>query len=227
MNEPAAAEPPSATPPRGPANARLRLVTDAPSQTFVSPREGFQPPRPLRSAAFPLAASPLALVLWVQGVLPGLAAIGLGLSSSLLAAIASGLRIRDLRQSRSLGDALLRAYPGRAPLSELAAWRATELTAPRSRHQEVNLVRALMRETERRMRSSRTPLGRAPLDQELALLSRIEHRLGLLAAPVSAVGVLELHALVKGQLDPTSSPTRTSALRGELARALAALDPDG
>jgi hypothetical protein len=161
----------------------------------------------------------------VSGVLPAPAALGFGVSLVLLALVQGSLGAYDLRRSRRLGDALLRAYPGLPPVSGLAAWRSAELTSARNRRQLTRLVRQLRRETEACTRSGAPPVDSAVLDQSLVLLRRLESRLGTLFEPVSPLGMLDLHALATDDVSPLYYPERAGALPAALAERLAALEP--
>ena len=200
----------------------VRDISYARGMLLVDRSEDFRPPRPLRTAALMLAPLPLPLALWLSGALPAAAALGACVSFVLLALVQGGLGAYDLHRSRGLGDALLRAYPGRPPVSELAAWRAAELTSARKRRELRRLVRRLRRETEA---CSPPGVWPAALAETLRLLRRLESRLDRLTEPVSPLGMLDVHLLATDDLSPLYFPERTGALPAALSRALAALDP--
>jgi hypothetical protein len=225
MPEPATAEPPSPGAPRaGRRLEPLSLPPEPPTPARGLP-EDFRPARPLRTAAFLLAPASLPVALWVSGVLPTSAAPRLAGFLVLLALVQVGLRAHSLHQSRRLGDALLRAYPGLPPVSALAAWRSGELTSARNRRYLVRQIRQFRRETEACMRSSAQPVATVKLDESIVLLSRLEHRLAMLSRPVSPLGMLDVHALATGGSSPLYFPQRTDGLPAALAEALSALEP--
>ena len=117
--EPATAEPPS--PGLLPARRASEDGWFAPRPTVPaneSPPQ-FRPLLPLRLAAFLLAPVPLLMALWVSGVTLAFLAVSLSGSLVLLALVRAGLGAYDLRRSRRLGDALLRAYPCLPPADGL------------------------------------------------------------------------------------------------------------
>ena len=186
-------------------------------------RGDFQPPRPLRAIALVLAPLPALVALWAAGVLPAPVALGLGAFQLFFALVQGGLGTYELHRDRRLGDALLRAHPGVAPVSGLAAWRSAELTSARNRRRLTRLVRRLRRETEACLPTHDSPV--AVLDESVDLLRQLEYRLALLSEPVSAIGMLELHTLAEHDHSPLYVPERARALPGALSRALAALEP--
>lgn len=187
--------------------------------------EDFEPPHPLRTGAFLLAVAPLPVALWTSSVAPAPAALGFGVSLTLVALVKGGLGAYDLHRSRRLADELLRAHPGHSPVSGLAAWRSVELASARSRRRLIRLVRQLRRETEACTRSGAPPVDGAVLADSLLLLRRLECRLEMLCAPVSPLGMLGLHTLATDNFSPLYFPKRSDALPAALAQALAALEP--
>ena len=133
MLEPATAKPPSPALPRERRRRELRAGWPKPTASSEGSRDDFEPPRPVRAAALLLAPLPLLVALWVAGVLPAPIALGLGVFQVFFALVQGGFDTYELRRSRRLGDALLRAYPGLQPVSGLAAWRSAELTSARNR----------------------------------------------------------------------------------------------
>lgn len=190
-----------------------------------SPERSARKPRPLRSAAIPVALIPVPGVLWAAAVVPPAAAAGLAALLVALALVQGGLGLIELRRSRRLGDALLRAHPGRAPISGLAAWRAAELTSTRNRHGLTHCVRRLRHETESCLLLESPRVERGVLETSLVLLRRLERRLELLSAPVAPLGMLEAEALAAGGFGPLSCPERARGLPSAVVRALAALEP--
>ncbi len=178
----------------------------------------------MRAAALLLAPLPLLVALWVAGVLPAPIALGLGVFQVFFALVQSGFDTYELRRSRRLGDALLRAYPGLQPVSGLAAWRSAELTSARNRRRLTRLLRRLRRETEACLPTHDSPV--AVLDESVDLLRQLEYRLTLLSEPVSPLGMLDLQTLVEHDHSPLYFPERARGLPAALSRALAALEPE-
>jgi hypothetical protein len=167
----------------------------------------------------------LPVVLWLIGLLPVPAALGLGVSLLLFALLQTSLSALDLFRSRRLGDALVRAYPGSPPISGLAAWRSAELTSARARRRLVRLVRNLTCETEVWLKPSARPPDDALFNELLAVLRQLESRLELLVDPVSPVGMLELHDLLMHHFSRLYYPGRERQLPVALAQALKGLEP--
>ena len=201
----------------------LHPATAAAAGTGEGRGEGdFQAPRPLRSAALVLVLTLLPAVLWACGLLPAAAALGFGVSVVVLTVIQGCLGAYDLRRSRRLGDALLRAYPGQPPVSGLAAWRAAELTSARHRRRLARCVRQLRREIEACLSLGSPRLG----DDVLLLARQLEARLDPLSGPVRAVGMLEVAATVSPELGPLFYPERSGDLPAALFHARTALEPE-
>ena len=186
--------------------------------------EDFQPPHPLRAAVLLLAPLPLPIALWLSGVVPAPLAVGLIGFLVLLALVQGGLGAYDLRRSRQLGDALLRAYPALPPVSGVAAWRSAELTSARNRRQLSRQMRQLRRETEACTRSGAQRVDRATLNASLIALQRLERRLES-SRPVSPLGMLDLHTLATADFSPLYFPQRAGALPAALTQVLATLEP--
>lgn len=131
---------------------------------------------------------------------------------------------RDLWKTQTLGDRLLRSHPA-APLSPLAAWRARELTSPRTRSRSRRLVRGLRRESEASLGSGLSPAEEAAVRRSIALLQQLEGRLASLSEPVSPRGILAVAALVVGgnRWSPLYFPERSLELADALDEAVAAL----
>ncbi len=220
MPEPAIAEPPSLSTLRVWCGVGPWSVDSEPA----APNARFRPPHPLRSAALLLAPLPLPVVLWAAGVLPTPAALGFGVFLVVLALIQGGLGTFDLHRNRRLGDALLRAYPGLPPVSELAAWRSIELTSSRHRRWLAGHMRQLRRETQSCIRSGALPVDSAVLDESLVLLRRLECRLETLTAPVSPLGMLSVQELATDEFSPLYAPERAGGLAAALGQALTALE---
>jgi hypothetical protein len=188
------------------------------------PGGSFQPPHPFRAAALLLAPLPLPVALWLSGALPASAALGFAVSLVAFGLVQVGVSGYDLRRSRRLGDALLRAHPGRPPIAGLAAWRSAELTSARNRRALTRRVRQLRRETETCVSLGSPRVEGAVLDLSLALLRRLESRLELAPEPVTPLGMLYVQELAAGELGPLSAPERAGGLPAALQRALAALE---
>jgi hypothetical protein len=92
----------------------------------VHPSDDVRAPHLLRTAVVLLAPFSLPVALWWSAALPAAPALGIALPLLVFALVESTLSGYDLRRSRCLGDALLRA--SRAALN------------PRSRHLEVGRV---------------------------------------------------------------------------------------
>jgi hypothetical protein len=201
------------------------MVASEPVAPSDGSREHFQPPHPLRAAALMLAPVALLVGLWVWGVLPAPVALGFSVLPVFLALLEAAVGAYELRRSRRLGDALLRAYPGLPPVSSLAAWRSAELTSPRKRRQLAGHVRQMTRETEACTRPGAPPVDGAVLDESLVILRRLECRLETLSEPVAPLGMLDLHSLVTADSSPLYFSERAGALPAALAQAFAALEP--
>jgi len=189
-----------------------------------SPDE-FRPPRPLRASVLPLAPMPLAVALWLWGVVPVLAALVMLAALSLAALVRACAGAYELHRLRRLGDALLRASPSLPPASGLAAWRSAKLTGAQSRRQLGGWVHQLKREVRACTGPGASPQQNTALEESDAVLRRLEYRLNDAARPLSPLGMLELRALVSGDLSPLYYPKRADDLTAELSRALAALEP--
>jgi hypothetical protein len=189
----------------------------------------FRPPRPGRAAL--ATACPLLVLICAAGVLSWQAS---ALAASALLALALGraaFTLHDRSQSRSLADRLLRSHP-RSPLSPLAAWRAEELTSEPTRKQLRRRTRTLRRESERCLDPGPSLFKAAPaagineaaVRESILLLRGLEARLGDVAEPVSAAGVLAVSALVVGDSwSPLYFPERSVGFPDALADALDAL----
>jgi hypothetical protein len=139
-----------------------------------------------------------------------------------LALVHGCLGAHDLRRSRRLGDALLRAYPGQPPVSGLAAWRSDELTSASHRRRLARDVRRLRREIEACLSLGSPQLG----DDVLPLARQLEARLDPLSGPVRAVGMLEVASTVSPELGPLFYPERSGDLPAALVHARTALEPE-
>jgi hypothetical protein len=179
----------------------------------------------VRAAALVLSLVSLPAALWALGLLPEMAALGFGLSVVVVALAQGGLGLYDLIRCRRLGDRLLRAYPGLPPVSDLAAWRSDELTSARNRRELARWAQDVGQETESCLRLRSPLVDRAVLEWTLQLAEQLEYRLELLSTPVTAIGMLDLEALVAAEVGPLSCPERAGALPAALARTLTALEP--
>lgn len=203
---------------------RLRWFGTRPAGPAESLREDFEAPRPLRAAMFFLALLPLPIGLWLSGVVPAPLAVGVIGFLVLLGLVQGGLGAYDLRRSRQLGDALLRAHPAVPPVSGVAAWRSAELTSARHRRHLSRQMRQLRRETEACTRSGAPGVDRATLNASLIALQRLERRLES-ARPVSPLGMLDLQLLATADFSPLYFPQRAGAFPAALIHALATLEP--
>lgn len=183
----------------------------------------FESPRPLRQLALFLAPVPAIVALWALGALSAEVALGLAAFQIFIAVLQCSLGVYELHRSRRLADAELRAHPARPPVSALAAWRSAELTSERSRRRLARHLRGLRRETDACLPSQELHLS--VLEESVALLRRLEARLGQLSKPVSPLGMLDLRALVMGDVSPLYFPERADAFAAALSRALAGLEP--
>ena len=183
---------------------------------------GFQAPRPFRSASLVLAVALLTAALWAGGLVPAVAALALGIPVIALGVGKACLDAYDLRRSRLLGDALLRAHVGQPPLSGLAAWRSDELTSPSHRRRLARRIRELRREIEACVSLGSPHLG----EDVLTMVRRLEWRLDAVSGPVSALGIIEVEATVSADLSPLFYPERAGDLPSALDRALDGLGPE-
>jgi hypothetical protein len=217
----------SATEPPSPTLQRTLGRTVLVPQEQTAPRAGlrweFKPPRPLLTAALLPAAVAAVTALWLVDLLPVLAALVIGAVLSPLVLLRACLSCYELHRCRRLGDALLRAYPQRPPVSSLAAWRSTELTSVRSRRRLTGFVGQLRREIDA-CTGSNAPPEESALAQSSNLLRRLEDRLTDATQPVSSLGMLELRALVSDEFSPLYFPERAGDLPTALAQALTTLE---
>ena len=227
MLEPATAGPPSPGSLRVRRASRLRRVgTEVAGPGGSAHDIDFRAPRPLRAAARLLALLLLPAVLWMSGALPERAALGFAVSVFALAFLQGSLGVYDRRRCRRFGDALLRAHPGRAPVSGPAAWRSHELTSARNRRELARGMRQLRRQTETCLSLGSRRVDRALLEAILPLVRQLESRLDRISEPVTPVGMLDIEALATNELGPLSCPERAGDLHTALAQALAALEPE-
>lgn len=143
-----------------------RLVAGSPNE--------FGPPRPLRASVLHLAPAPVAVALWLSGVVPLLAALVMLAVLSLLSLLRACVGGYELHRCRRLGDALLRAFPHVPPASGLAAWRSAELTSARSRRQLRGWVHQLRREVRACTSLGASPQENAALEESDAVLHCLE-----------------------------------------------------
>ena len=221
MPESATVEPPS---PGFRRERTTQLRSNEPAPPSEGTRGDFHLAHPFRTAVGLLAPVPLPVVLWISGALPAAAALGIAAALVLVALGQGSLGAYDLRGSRRLGDALLRAHPEPPPISALASWRAAELTSPRRRRELARRVRRLRRETEACVSLGSPRVDRGILDVSLALLRRLESRLELAPEQLTPLGMLYVQELAAGELGPLSAPERAGGLPTALRRALAALE---
>ncbi len=101
-----------------------------------------------------------------------------------------------------------------------------ELTSARSRRGLARRVGQLRRQTEACLRPGSRRADGAPLEAILILVRKLEYRLDLLSEPVTAIGMLDVEALLAGARDLLSCPERAGELPAALIRTLAALEPE-
>lgn len=187
------------------------------------PDKSFQAPRPGRAAS--LAAAPvfILLVLAAFGILPWRAAGPVAALLLTLGLVRVGLVWRDLWTSRRLADRLL--VSSRAgPQSPLAAWRAEELTTRAARRRLQRLARGMLRESEASLGADLSVGERQAVRDDIALLRRLDARLGDPAYPVAPSGMLAVSSLVCGdRWSPLYHPERAADLVDALGDAFALL----
>jgi hypothetical protein len=195
-----------------------------PSERSHDAGEAFRRPRPARSVLLLLVPVPLIAALGALGVLPPAIAAALAVFQTWLALVQGGLGAYGLRRLRRRADALLRGTPGLPPDPPLTAWRAAALTSPRSRRALARHLRGLRSETRACLPSRELRL--AVLEETERLLRKLEQRVGRLSGRVSALGMLELHALVIDDISPLFFPERAEELPALLSGAYEALGPE-
>jgi hypothetical protein len=167
---------------------------------------------------------PLIAALWALGVLPPAVAAALAVFQTSLALVLAGLGAYGLRRLRRRADALLRGTTGLPADPPLTDWRAAELTSARSRRTLARHLRGLRSETKACLPSRELRL--AVLEEIDRLLHELEQRVGRLSGHVSALGMLELHALVIDDISPLFFPERAEELPALLSGAYEALGPE-
>jgi hypothetical protein len=130
--------------------------------------------------------------------------------------------VERVRLRRVADEQLLEGTPPEA--FPLLTWRAAQLTSDRNRRVLARSLSATAADLDARLLPGASPLNRAAARPHAGLIRMLSDRLADLDRPVSAKGVLLVHALLTDGTGPLYARSRGRDLRAALERCLIELD---